>query len=170
MQHGQASLKRSARTSLIVAIAVVAAIAIIVSMRRPARPMPLAHSFQTTVTQVREAIIPQVPSVSFDAVLPQSGEVVYEGIAERLKVGPLINGSGWVIIAEGEWPLGIDGQIVRAVGRLETRYDLPVFIRDPSHPCLDGMPSGIPMPPGTDLHEASKREVLVVREWAVKPS
>ncbi len=161
---------------MIAAIVTAVAIAVIFSMQRSIRPIsmrpgPTAQSFQMSVLQLPQVDSPQVSSISYDAVQPQAGETVFKGVAEKYKVGACVEGAGYVILGESaHWPLAVDGQIVRAVGMLETRYDLPVFIFDPNRESLEGMPSEISKPPGTDLHEASKREVLVVREWAVKPS
>lgn len=55
-------------------------------------------------------------------------------------------------------------QKMKVTGKLDIKHDLPVFIHDPDSK-MEDLVSGIPVPPGTDLHEASKRYVLENVTW-----
>jgi len=93
------------------------------------------------------------------------GHVVLEGIAESRKLGAAVRGDGFDVWIEGldGWPDGIAGRRVHVTGVLVERYDLPVFIQKPGEPIAQGMP----VPEGTDLHAASRREVLRDAHWSV---
>ena len=60
-----------------------------------------------------------------------------------------------------DWPSNYVGRSVEVVGLLEERYDLPVFIQKPDKPLVQG----IPVPQGTDLHDASRRFVVRDAKW-----
>ncbi len=89
--------------------------------------------------------------------------VTWSGVAENHKVGAFLAGPGiYVDLPEKYWPSEISGKRVKVTGTIVERYDLPVFIPDPDEPPV----AGIPVPPGTDLHEAAKRYILENVEWA----
>jgi hypothetical protein len=80
-----------------------------------------------------------------------------EGISQSLKNGATIAGHDYRVWIEelDLWPRNIEDQKVQAVGILDERYDLPVFISDPNL-----LIQGIIVPEGTDLHKASHRFVI----------
>ena len=87
------------------------------------------------------------------------------GVAEPRKIGAALRGDGFYVWIDGlhDWPTGYVGQRVEVVGVLEERHDLPVFVQKP-----DELPvQGIPVPEGTDLHEASRRYVVRDARWSV---
>jgi len=59
------------------------------------------------------------------------------------------------------WPDGYyegkgKSKLVKVTGKLIVRHDLPVFVEEEGAPIRQGMP----VPPGTDVHEASRRYLL----------
>ena len=97
-------------------------------------------------------------------------QVTAEGIAENRKLGPALNCGEFVLWIDGleswpqeYWPQGGEMKLARVTGTLAVRHDLPVFIATPGEPPMSGMP----VPPGTDLHEASKRYVLTGATWSL---
>ena len=68
------------------------------------------------------------------------------------------------------WTARLDGGVFRKAGGgggiLEERHDLPVFVADTAVEA--GQLQGIPVPSGTDLHEASRRLVLRNAKWKLK--
>ena len=77
-------------------------------------------------------------------------------------MGAFLLGPGlYVDLPDTYWPSGIEGRTVEVQGTLVERHDLPVFIADPNEPAV----AGIPVPPGTDLHEASKRLIVEQAKW-----
>ena len=100
---------------------------------------------------------------------PGTPEVFIVGTALESMVGPcVLQSSGVVVFIDGLafWPPGFyeggrDGKRVVCRGRLVERYDLPVFEDKPDAPKREG----IPVPPGTDMHEASRRYLLTSAEW-----
>ena len=86
-------------------------------------------------------------------------EVSVVGRAEDAKLGARIVAADkpWIWLdGVHSWPEGYRGTLVRVTGILIERHDLPVFIPQPGEP----MRGGMPVPPGTDLHEASQRYLL----------
>ena len=90
--------------------------------------------------------------------------VTWRGVAENHKVGAFLLGPGIFVDLPGtHWPSEVVGRTVEVRGTIVEHHDLPVFVADPNEPPV----AGIPVPPGTDLHEASKRFVLEQVEWRV---
>ena len=92
--------------------------------------------------------------------------VTREGVARRAKMGAMLQteqGVVWVDL--DEWPDSMLGARVRVRGRWSSRADLPVFVAEDGEP----MRAGIPVPPGTDLKGAARREVLVLVSFDVLP-
>lgn len=90
--------------------------------------------------------------------------VTYRGIAQNRKIGAYLDGPGIYVDLPGtQWPSEVCGKPVEAKGTVVERHDLPVFVDDPNKPPV----SGIPVPPGTDLHAASRRLVLEQVEWKI---
>ncbi len=88
--------------------------------------------------------------------------VTWRGVAANHKLGAFLTGPGiWVDLPETHWPSEVVGKAVEVQGTIVERHDLPVFIADPDEPEV----AGIPVPPGTDLHEASRRLVLEQVIW-----
>jgi hypothetical protein len=88
--------------------------------------------------------------------------VTWRGVAENHKVGAFLLGPGIYVDVPGtHWPSEVVGKTVEVQGTIVERHDLPVFIADPNEPPI----AGIPAPPGTDLHEASKRFILEQVTW-----
>ncbi len=84
--------------------------------------------------------------------------VTISGIAYNARMGAIIDTpEGFIYSADFErWPEGYYGKKITATGILIKKYDLPVFIQKKGDP----LRSGMPMPPGTNLKEASKRFLL----------
>ncbi len=99
-------------------------------------------------------------------------EITVTGRPENRKVGPVLvmkRGEVWVLGLD-RWPddsdaFGGDGKVITATGRLTEAHDLPVFIPKEGEPII----SGIPVPEGTDLKQASHRYLLLLRtrRWTV---
>lgn len=87
------------------------------------------------------------------------------GVAEPRKLGAALRGGDFYVWIDGlhDWPTEYVGQRVEVVGVLEERHDLPVFVQKPDEPPVQG----IPVPEGTDLHEASRRYVVKDARWSV---
>lgn len=98
------------------------------------------------------------PTIS-DWAAHRGRQVSVVGRAESFKAGARLAPTHappiWLDDPDG-WPDGYDGKIVRVTGTVVERHDLPVFIPKPGE-----LPrGGIPVPPGTDLHQASRRYKL----------
>ena len=90
--------------------------------------------------------------------------VTLRGVAENWKAGAFLAGPDiWVDLPGMHWPDEVVGKLVEVKGTVVERHDLPVFIDDPNEPAV----AGIPVPPGTDLHGASRRVILERVEWKV---
>ncbi len=102
-------------------------------------------------------------SVTAKTTRPAVGSrVTWRGVAENHKVGAFLSGAGiYVDLPNTHWPSEVVGKTVEVQGTIVERHDLPVFIADPNEPPV----AGIPDPPGTDLHEASKRIILEQVTW-----
>jgi hypothetical protein len=90
----------------------------------------------------------------------------FEGVATQAKMGPMVllddGNTIWVDLGDhGEWPNEVLGKRVVVEGVFKTRADLPVF----ESKAGDLPRAGIPVPPGTDLQAASRRQVLVQVTW-----
>ena len=92
-------------------------------------------------------------------------QVTLEGTAEARKLGAVLRGNGFDVWIDRlqDWPSQHVGQRVRVSGILEERHDLPVFIQKPGEPVA----GGIPVPEGTDLHQASRRYVVRDAKWSL---
>ncbi|CAN0453513.1 unnamed protein product, partial [Phaeothamnion confervicola] len=96
-------------------------------------------------------------------------EVWIEGSAVETKIGCCIlpaNGAAVFIDGLNFWPDGFyeggpKGKRVVSHGFLVERYDLPVYEAKPGEPPQ----SGIPVPPGTDMHKAKRRLLQILAEW-----
>ena len=91
--------------------------------------------------------------------------VTLVGIAEPRTLGAALRCDGFDVWIDElhDWPSVCLDQRVRVVGVLEERHDLPVFVRRPG----EWPVQGIPVPEGTDMHEASRRYVVRNLEWSV---
>jgi hypothetical protein len=88
--------------------------------------------------------------------------VTLRGTAENPKAGAFLGGPEIYVDLPGtQLPPEVIGRSVEVTGMVVERHDLPVFIDDPSGPHL----AGIPVPPGTNLHEASRRLILENVNW-----
>jgi hypothetical protein len=94
--------------------------------------------------------------------------VTVVGIAEQSKIGAAVRGEDFEVWIDGlhDWAEEFSGKQVEVVGILEERHDLPVFVADTAEE--RGHLQGIPVPSGTDLHEASRRLVLRDARWKLK--
>ena len=92
--------------------------------------------------------------------------VTWRGVAANHKVGAFLAGPGIYVDLPGRhWPDTVVGKPVEVTGTIVECHDLPVFIQDP-----DELPTaGIPVRPGTDLHEAGRRFILEDVEWKRVP-
>jgi hypothetical protein len=92
-------------------------------------------------------------------------QVTLEGTAEARKLGAVLRGRDFDVWIDPlqDWPRDYVGQRVRVTGILEERHDLPVFIQKPGEPVA----GGIPVPQGTDLHQASRRFVVREAKWSL---
>jgi hypothetical protein len=63
----------------------------------------------------------------------------------------------------GDWPPDVLGKRVRVTGEITIRSDLPVFVAKKGEP----MRAGMPVPEGTDLKQASRRQVLKNIKWEI---
>ena len=97
-------------------------------------------------------------------------KIEISGIAINAKLGALLiteDGSIWINGKE-EWPKGYyyggdNGKKLKVTGTVIEKYDLPVFIQKEGE-----LPqSGIPVPEGTDLKEASRRYLLKNVKWEI---
>ena len=92
-------------------------------------------------------------------------QVTLEGTAEARKLGAVLRGKDFDVWIDPlqDWPRDYVGQRVRVTGILEERHDLPVFIQKQGEPVA----GGIPVPQGTDLHQASRRFVVRDAKWSL---
>ena len=107
----------------------------------------------------------RAPTAATAAARPDAGSrVTWRGVAENHKAGAFLAGRGvYVDLPGGSWPSEALDKTVEVTGTIVERHDLPVFVADPNEPPV----GGIPVPPGTDLHEASKRLILEQVKWNV---
>ncbi|MBI5537488.1 MAG: hypothetical protein HY898_32495 [Deltaproteobacteria bacterium] len=94
--------------------------------------------------------------------------VVVDGTAANAKLGAMLETSAGVVWIDGldSWPEGFyegqgKGKRLRVTGVVVERHDLPVFVKKPGEPEMQG----IPVSPGTDLDHASKRYLLQNATW-----
>ncbi len=93
-----------------------------------------------------------------------SEEVTIRGIAQNHKTGAyvqIINRQGLYIDFLNYWPEDYNGKTIEVTGVVIKKHDLPVFIPKEGEPVV----TGIPVPEGTDIHEASKRYLLKNATW-----
>lgn len=96
--------------------------------------------------------------------------VTVEGKALDARMGALLAGDGPEVWIDGRdcWPSGLylggdRGKRVRVTGTVIERADLPVFVAEEGE-----LPkAGMPVPPGTDLQQASRRWLLRDARWTV---
>ena len=95
-------------------------------------------------------------------------QVTLVGRARPRKIGAALQGKDFYVWIEGlhDWTEEFSGKQVEVVGILEERHDLPLFVADTTEE--RGELQGIPVPSGTDLHEASRRFVLRDAKWKLK--
>lgn len=99
-----------------------------------------------------------------DVLAAQLGkQVTLIGVAENHKIGASLGGKDFGIAIDGihRWPEEFEGKQVSVTGIVIERFDLPVFIRNPNEPDVQG----IPVPPSTDLRKASHRYLLKDAKW-----
>lgn len=98
-------------------------------------------------------------------------KITITGTAINGKLGAmLITEDRTSIWIEGidSWPAGYylggdNGKTLKVTGTLIEKYDLPVFIYKED----ESPKSGIPVPEGTDLKEASRRYLLKNADWKI---
>ena len=98
-----------------------------------------------------------------------SPQVWIDGSALETKVGPIVLVSGTIpVFIDGlsYWPPdfyegGTKGKRVVVRGQMVERFDLPVYEAIPG----EEPRVGIPVPPGTDMRQASRRFLMVFAEW-----
>jgi len=116
------------------------------------------------VIAVVSAKPPSATKESKDVLAAQLGkQVTLIGVAENHKLGAFLGCKDFGIAIDGihRWPEEFEGKQVSVTGIVIERFDLPVFIRNPNGPDVQG----IPVPPGTDLHKASHRYLLKGAKW-----
>ena len=94
-------------------------------------------------------------------------KVTVEGRATNRKTGAHLSSAhcGIYIESLNAWPEGYDSRNVLVKGLLIKLYDLPVFEATPG----GGIPpAGIPVAPGTNLHEAAMRYLLSNATWKLR--
>jgi hypothetical protein len=91
--------------------------------------------------------------------------VTVVGTARNAKLGAVLDTKGDLLWIDGleSWPDALHGKRVRVTGRVVVRRDLPVFVRVPGEP----EKTGIPVPEGTDVNEASSRRVVTGARWEI---
>ena len=97
--------------------------------------------------------------------LPQAGRRdTIRGVAEDRKDGAVIRGEDRCVFVVGmhRWPRGVPGREVTAEGILGEDHGLAV-IRDEDRMFLQG----VPVPAGTDMREASRRQTLSDITWSL---
>lgn len=88
--------------------------------------------------------------------------VTITGTVYLAKMGWFVQAEcGDIWLADTELPDETSDKKITAKGKLIQRSDLPVFIEKEGEPIR----SGISVPPGTDLKEASKRYLIEKPEW-----
>lgn len=96
-------------------------------------------------------------------------EITIEGTAKNAKMGAILTVNDVSFIWMNNmlaWPEKVYGKTITVSGTVIEKFDLPVFVPcDGQHPLT--APSGIPVPEGTDLHEASRRYLLKDADWKV---
>ena len=106
---------------------------------------------------------------------PKTETISREAIGSHVKLrGVAMNRKGGAVLVVGEthvwiegllsWPDGdraIDGRTITVEGTLDEDHNLPVFVPKKDEPLVQG----IPVPDGTDLHEASHRYILRNARW-----
>ena len=109
-----------------------------------------------------------VAVVRADSVRSLLGQrVTLSGIAEPRKLGAAVRCDGFDVWIDGlqDWPQDFTGHRVHVTGVLEERHDLPVFTADTPEERM--RVQGIPVPSGTDLHEASRRYIIRDAKWTL---
>ncbi len=100
-------------------------------------------------------------------------QVQLTGKARSHKVGAYLAGTDfgiYVSLKDTHWPASFHpGELVKVSGTVAQHSDLPVFHHDPEAGLAD-LRSGVPVPPGTDLEQASKRYILVSAQWELASS
>ena len=81
-------------------------------------------------------------------------------MVENNKIIWIDNKDNW---PTGYYSEGFNGKTLKVTGILIEKYDLPVFIQKKGEPARSGMP----VPEGTDLKEASHRYLLENITWKV---
>ncbi|MAX24236.1 MAG: hypothetical protein CMJ19_07005 [Phycisphaeraceae bacterium] len=141
-------------------VTVVFAMTIVACDEKQPTPPPITNHETFSSTQLGD---------QFEEKIGQ--EITVIGQLENREVGPLLvsetcalfldidNNSYNMMMADN------NKHPIKATGIIVLRHDLPVFILDPENAKRGTVRSGIPVPPGTDLHEASKRYVLENVAW-----
>lgn len=92
-------------------------------------------------------------------------EITIIGKASNVKLGAILNtreSSIW-IDGRNSWSEKYCNETLEVTGTVIEKYDLPVFI----HKEGDPMRSGMPVPEGTNLREASRRYLLTNAKWKI---
>ena len=102
-----------------------------------------------------------------DIVASQLGKkVTFSGEARSRHLGAILVGKGFSIWIDGlhDWPDELRGKRVSVTGTVIERHDLPVFIPNRANRGIQG----IPVPKGTNLHEAAHRYLLKDATWKLE--
>jgi hypothetical protein len=93
-------------------------------------------------------------------------KVTFSGEAESRHLGAVLRGKGFSIWIDGlhDWPDDLRGKRVSVTGTVIERHDLPVFIQNRANRGVQG----IPVPKGTNLHEAAHRYLLKDATWKLE--
>jgi hypothetical protein len=107
---------------------------------------------------------PTDPPVPLEASVGKSVTLV--GIAEARKGGVAVRGPDFYVWLEGisQWPDGVATRKIKVTGELREDHNLPVFVANADD---SGVPQGVPLPPGTDLVEASRRLIVRHAAWTL---
>ena len=82
--------------------------------------------------------------------------ITVRGTGSYQKIGFSLGSLDGAVYLDLEPKENLQGRHMIVTGRLVEKFDLPVFIPDPTKEAIQG----IPVPAGTDLHKASRRLVL----------
>ena len=94
-------------------------------------------------------------------------EITLIGKPTNAKVGAKLQCDGfsmYIFLPGTHWDYETGVNLLKVTGTVAVRHDLPVFIQRKGEPSI----SGIPVPEGADLHEASKRYVLDSVKWQIQ--
>jgi hypothetical protein len=122
----------------------------------------------STPEPAEQQVAAQEPAKAEPTAIPEleqqlGKQVTMTGLAVNMKLGAGLVVGDHTLFMDGmdSWPEGYyegegEQKKVTVKGTLIVRHDLPVFVQEEGTPIMSGMP----VPPGTDLHEASRRYLL----------